>query len=1169
MDRLPAKCRRKARDTTTPWLLSEVHTRAIKRKDSTWTARSKALNALSVCANAVGENQASADALTAQIRDLTSGLASCVSDLRSALVRQSCTAIVELSAVLGGKLAEAAADELLPVLLRRAGTTKQVMRESGASAANALLSRGADGVSRVASLHLCTTVLERSVSAPIRAAAANYLGILLLKGCSSLVELGTELDNALRAGCTDADKQVREASRENLHFLKKVDITRYTTIFSTLNKKVQALVDETVNPNSQTPSIVTRPRSRVPPLQVPVRPPRLPSRRVRAPSETSILLQTPTSRPPLGPPNLDPKPVAARRSVAKTRIHTKPPQMVNRGPFVARRRETVEKRLRSCETAKLESNHGVIRINHVKSDVKQFAPRRSIPVTPQPVVPRELASARESQEGTIKHLAVRPRTRRPSAPARRTAKRAQSMVPVTAGHAAIIATHMKKTRRPTTVRPLSKKSNLSAPPKPSGTRRSVAPSTSRPWNLPPPKVVARNSRPSSSRPCKLLPPRPCSPKLAEPTRHSAFDGCDKPLLSEVALDGPSKSRNQFRCAKASSWENPKRVAILDVETDPKDGCQIAKIDSFIRSGEGTTNYENSSETAPKSEVVSMRTNLSPKLFTLDSLCSSSSDGKNMDENLAFSYVGQNIVEQVENYTAALTGMDESSSNPIRTNSGFSWQCQPVSAGIGRVRKSIATCSTHTSRKAAARAANVIETNIAHSFTCMPECNSSDAVEFPTPSCKSITEQGSPSKLVPCRHKSRISFLLGVDRTPKISPSDLARRQSDTLSETGDNNQVRLRILGNDWLQDEDASVRHSSDEHSSAVSVSKFRSLLTKKDDRISSECVLIKYPSLSQPKRRSHTSNRSCVKSVELLDVHSSTIAMENCTKEKGLSEQRASSAGFVDTENGPHGARSRLRRSIVSGTRHFGRDLTTIPNVPKSSAALQQKLGKLVTKDTSIETKHVADSVAGAKDARSKGWEERLKALEEIKEALPSVKEAKVGTIERLVDELARYINGTHVRVVSLALDVVFDLFLDTDMSKMYTVLDRRTELLTGIVNRLSERREQARLAAARALQSFCTLFDGVQQLSLLGRIHDRTQSKGRLGNEARCLLDVLQRTPEVTASARTLDSLVEVAGMAAKHRQVSVRRTGIQLSAEIQKVFKRNSVAAACERRNISLP
>ena len=77
------------------------------------------------------------------------------------------------------------------------------------------------------------------------------------------------------------------ASREILLFLKDVDVTRYRSDLSTLNEKVRALVDETANPNKQTPSIGPHTRSGVSLLQIPIRSLRHPPCRLQALSETS------------------------------------------------------------------------------------------------------------------------------------------------------------------------------------------------------------------------------------------------------------------------------------------------------------------------------------------------------------------------------------------------------------------------------------------------------------------------------------------------------------------------------------------------------------------------------------------------------------------------------------------------------------------------------------------------------------------------------------------------------------------------------------------------------------------------------------------------------------------------------------------------------------------
>jgi len=125
----------KSQSTISPWLLSQKAVESLSHATAPWTARSEALLALLSCAKAVGEDQARAHALSKQIESLSQPLATCVSDLRSAIVRQSCEAIHSLAPVLGAKLADAASSDLMPALIRRASTRKLVMRESASMAA--------------------------------------------------------------------------------------------------------------------------------------------------------------------------------------------------------------------------------------------------------------------------------------------------------------------------------------------------------------------------------------------------------------------------------------------------------------------------------------------------------------------------------------------------------------------------------------------------------------------------------------------------------------------------------------------------------------------------------------------------------------------------------------------------------------------------------------------------------------------------------------------------------------------------------------------------------------------------------------------------------------------------------------------------------------------------
>jgi len=241
---------------------------------------------------------------------------------------------------------------------------------------------------------------------------------------------------------------------------------------------------------------------------------------------------------------------------------------------------------------------------------------------------------------------------------------------------------------------------------------------------------------------------------------------------------------------------------------------------------------------------------------------------------------------------------------------------------------------------------------------------------------------------------------------------------------------------------------------------------------------------------------------------------------------------------------------RARIGNVRRFGLDLTMRQSVVNGDEVVESFEAKM--QKSNAEKDKLAQAFACASESHSKEWEERLSAVGQLSTVFSTLKNAKVENVERVADELAKYISDVHVKVVASALDAAFDLFLTAENTTLlYEALERHPLLIRGIIGLLLDKRELTRLAAQRAIQSFGAIFRGEQQLALLARAHEKGNTS-RLASESKILLDVLGRTMDVTASPRTLDSLTDIAAMAREHRKEEVRRTGAALTGALREKF-----------------
>lgn len=179
--------------------------------------------------------QANEDAIMRQLRPYGYNLAEVIQSPRSALVKSVCMCIETFAETFGPNFVAAVGIEVIPALLKRCSTTKAVIRGSAREAAKAMFEHGVEGVHLSTARLISQTVVDKQSPVLTRAAAAEFIGLMLVERCrDGLSDIQELIHNAIVEGCGDPDGNVREISRENCSRLLNVDPVLWERVFRDL-----------------------------------------------------------------------------------------------------------------------------------------------------------------------------------------------------------------------------------------------------------------------------------------------------------------------------------------------------------------------------------------------------------------------------------------------------------------------------------------------------------------------------------------------------------------------------------------------------------------------------------------------------------------------------------------------------------------------------------------------------------------------------------------------------------------------------------------------------------------------------------------------------------------------------------------------------------------------
>lgn len=1058
---------------------TEVH--ALRSETASWTTRSAALVRLEECARVVRETE-ELEKLVQQSREIAGGLAKCINDLRSTLVRQACEAVVALAYTLKCEFAEAVGDAVMPALLKRAATRKSVMRDSARIAAHALLTHGAQGVSIRMAAYIAAAAVDKTVPAPVRAAAATYLGLLLEINGPALA-LQEELDRAIVFGCADATEEVRAGSRANLLLLLKADRQRALALRDRLPNKLKELM--------RTSPMVCRKVSRLG-----------------------------SSKPPIGPGIRKP-PVAPRANVPSSSsssqsVFAPPPVLgVKRGIPPARRRESREPGVRSREQATtVQARTRVANMGSALASAPKS--RRSVAVPPRHTAPPSRRMVAAAAAPPRRSVAVPPSRRSvAAAPPRRSAPPSRRSVAVPPRTGPISAVRAAVVRPPLRGRSVSlqggakiemggeiqKETDVHA-------KKAVS---KRPWKLTPPRGSTRAVRHSVAvgRVKENVFEKPVTP-LKRSTSHESVCSVKK----KCEADGESVERTR-------SFSDVVSGKVGAEETVGSSKRRVSIESSGSRRSAPIIPLNELGDEAPMSRASILKSKMLKVLMqsygeeeiscTSNIVDEKSGDCRDqtiiggsrivVEESRRMSENGESSedIKAISEHVGDCTGADESnrSSHAYSSSTHSSRGISVISSGGRSERFSVSPSQSITL---------VLNDNTQVLMT--PEAKHGD------------------------NRKARLSYIIGTNMTPRAQPSD-------TCSETADMHDVLLRVTPKKPKLTDD-----SDGGSPSVVSSSKSRPKIATVDGQARTK--------LSAPRSLASSRGRSV----------DSSGSREGSVAGKGSSISNKSSAlvrprvSMGQENRGPSGSMAR-RPSFAAGAGLRDYNVAS---------------GRVVTpqlKEAAPASVKLMEALKLANSSSSSPWEQRLCAAKALVNGCRGVQEGDVDArmIEKVVRQLAKYTQDAHVRVVAQALDAAFELFLTTGHADaLYGTLERRPELLRAVVACTADRREAARLAAVRVLHSFGVQFDGEQQLALLSRVHDGAARGARLSAECASVADVLRRTPDIAASARTIESLVVLVGKAMKAREMGVRKAATALREAMCHAFEERMLATACEKRGI---
>lgn len=290
---------------------------------------------------ALSSKNSANEPLLRQLRPLGPYLANAISNPRSTLVKEVCACIHTLAQALGPPFVACVGTDVIPALLSRSSTTKAVIRDSALHAARAIFEHAVEGVHFSTARHISITALNRKTPASKRAAAAQFIGMMLVENCrEGIGYLDSEVRDAVAGGCVDPDETVRLISRQNWCRLERLDPNAAKIILIDLPPQaVQLILSERDKPENS--SRQSSPRD---PSKTSMRPPT----RADAPAEIThpsvpSLRSGPmrATRMSLNPSDLPSRPVFSRDTIQSKRLPLPPrlPKIGDIAPPVQARRQ--------------------------------------------------------------------------------------------------------------------------------------------------------------------------------------------------------------------------------------------------------------------------------------------------------------------------------------------------------------------------------------------------------------------------------------------------------------------------------------------------------------------------------------------------------------------------------------------------------------------------------------------------------------------------------------------------------------------------------------------------------------------------------------------------------------------------------------------------------------
>ncbi|KAI0557021.1 proteophosphoglycan ppg4 [Gracilaria domingensis] len=186
---------------------------------------------------------ANSEAIMRQLRPYSHDLAEVINNPRSTLVKEACLCLETLAETFGPLFVEAVGTEVIPALLKRCAITKAVIRDSSREAAKAMFEHGVEGVNIGTARFISQTVLDKQSPVLIRAAAAEFIGMILVERCrGSISEIRQLISNGILGGCCDSDETVRAISRDNCCRLLELEPALGREVFDSLPANAQQYI---------------------------------------------------------------------------------------------------------------------------------------------------------------------------------------------------------------------------------------------------------------------------------------------------------------------------------------------------------------------------------------------------------------------------------------------------------------------------------------------------------------------------------------------------------------------------------------------------------------------------------------------------------------------------------------------------------------------------------------------------------------------------------------------------------------------------------------------------------------------------------------------------------------------------------------------------------------